>query len=198
MSTNLFPIISFVLIATFTPGPSNISTASMSILHGYKSTLKYQAGLAVAVVLFMIVSAWLSNILLKFFPAFEPIMRVIGAGYILYLAFGILKASFTFTEQETKPLGFANGFALQILNPKLFIYAFTLFSVFLAPITKNSILCLLIILLLAAISFCATSLWALFGTAIRSRLHNPRLHRMINMGLAASLVYVAISLAGIL
>ncbi len=198
MSTSLLPILSFVLIATFTPGPSNISTASMSILHGYKSTLKYQAGLAVAVVLFMIVSAWLSNILLKFFPAFEPIMRVIGAGYILYLAFGILKASFTFTEQETKPLGFANGFALQILNPKLFIYAFTLFSVFLAPITKDIVFCLLVIILLAATSFCATSLWALFGTVIKSRLHNPRLHLMINIGLALSLVYVAISLAGIL
>jgi cysteine/O-acetylserine efflux protein len=30
-----------VLIASFTPGPSNISSASMGVLHGYKKTLNY-------------------------------------------------------------------------------------------------------------------------------------------------------------
>jgi cysteine/O-acetylserine efflux protein len=198
MTTNLFPLISFVLIATFTPGPSNISSASLSILHGYKNTLKYQAGLAVAVFLFMLVTAWLSTTLLRLFPAFEPILRIFGAGYILYLAFGILKASYTFTERDTQPLGFMHGFVLQILNPKLIVYAFTLFSVFLAPLTGNVAALLLIIVLLSAISFCATSLWALSGTVIKNYLRNPRLSMVINIVLSLSLVYVAISLTGIL
>ncbi len=197
MATNLFPLISFVLIATFTPGPSNISSASLSILHGYKSTLKYQAGLAVAVFLFMLVTACLSTTLLRLFPAFEPVMRILGAGYILYLAFGILKASYTFTEKDTKPLGFVHGFVLQILNPKLFIYAFTLFSAFLAPLTRDALSSLWIIALLSTISFCATSTWAFFGTAIKNHLHNPRLNMGINIVLALSLVYVAISLLGL-
>jgi cysteine/O-acetylserine efflux protein len=198
MTTNLLPFISFVLIATFTPGPSNISSASLSILHGYKSTLKYQAGLAVAVFLFMLVTAWLSTILLRLFPAFEPLMRILGAGYILYLALGILKASYTFLEKDTKPLGFVHGFVLQILNPKLFIYAFTLFSTFLAPLTRDTISSLWIIALLAAVSFCATSVWALFGTVIKSYLRNPRLRMIINVILSLSLVYTAISLTGVI
>jgi len=198
MTDNLFSLIAFILISSFTPGPSNISTASMAILHGYKHTLKYQVGLAAGVFILMSLSGLLSTALLHIFPAFEPIMRYIGAGYILYLAFGILKASYTFTEQKVKPLGFIHGFMLQILNPKLFVYAFTLFSAFLATITVNLAFLMLIAVLLAAISFCATSLWALFGTVFQSHLHHPRLNMIINIVLSLSLVYTAISLTGVM
>lgn len=198
MATNLFSLISFVLISTFTPGPSNISSASLAVLHGYKNTLKFQAGLALGVFLLMLLGGLLSTTLLKLFPAFEPIMRYIGAGYILYLAFGILKASYTFTEKDAEPLGFLHGFTLQILNPKLFVYAFTLFSAFLASTTRDTALLMLIVTLLAAISFCATSVWALFGTAIKEHLHNPRLNMIINISLSLLLVYTAISLTGII
>ncbi len=198
MTTSLLPLISFVLISTFTPGPSNISSASLAILHGYRNTLKYQAGLAIGVFLLMLLSGWLSETLLNKFPGVEPILRYIGAAYILYLAFGILKATYTFTEQEAKPLGLVHGFVLQVLNPKLIVYAFTLFSAFLAPAAKDTRSLLGIVAILAAVSFCATSVWALFGTTIRTRLRSPRLNMIVNIGLALSLVYVAISLTGIL
>ena len=196
MTTSLFSLISYVLISSFTPGPSNISSASMAVLHGYKNTLRYQMGLAAVVFFLMFLSGWLSTTILKFFPALEPIMRYVGAGYILYLAFGILKASYTFTEKDVKPLGFVHGLMLQILNAKLIVYAFTLFSAFLAPITKNIALLVLVSMLLAVTSFCATSVWALFGTVIKTYLHNPRLKASINIVLSLLLVYTAITLAG--
>jgi cysteine/O-acetylserine efflux protein len=198
MTVNLFSLISFILISTFTPGPSNISTASTAVLHGYKNSLKYQAGLAAGVFILMLLSGLLSTTLLRIFPSFEPIMRYTGAGYILYLAFAILKASYIFSEPDAKPLGLMHGFMLQILNPKLFVYAFTLFSAFLATMTGNVIFLTLIAMLLAAVSFCATSLWALFGTAIKTHLRNPRWNKIINISLSLLLVYSAISLTGII
>jgi cysteine/O-acetylserine efflux protein len=197
MTTSLFSIISYVLISSFTPGPSNISTASMAVLHGYKNTLKYQGGLALGVFLLMLVSGLLSTSLLSIFPALEPMMRYIGAGYILYLAFGILKASYSFAETDVKPLGFVYGLVLQILNPKLVVYSFSLFSAFLASITRNFVPLMFVCILLAATSFCATSTWALFGTAIKSYLHNTRLKAIVNIILSLSLVYTAITLAGL-
>jgi len=195
---NLIPVISYVLISTFTPGPSNISSASLAVLHGYKNTLKYQLGLAAGVFLLMLLSGWLSSTILRFFPAFEPIMRYIGAAYILYLAFGLLKSSYTFMEADAKPLGFVHGFILQVLNPKLTVYAFTLFSAFMASITRNIAFLIFTVVLLAAVSFCATSTWALFGTAIKTQLRNPRVNRIINIVLSLLLVYTAISLTGII
>jgi cysteine/O-acetylserine efflux protein len=198
MLTSLFPIISYILISSFTPGPSNISSASLAVLHGYRNTLKYQAGLAAGVFLLMFLSGLLSTTIVKIFPSFEPIMRYTGAAYILYLAFGILRASYTFTEKDSKPLGFMHGLVLQVLNPKLFVYAFTLFSAFLATMTKSVTALLLVVTLLAMVAFCAASTWALFGTAIKTHLQNPRLKMIVNVLLSLSLVYTAISLTGII
>ncbi len=195
---NLFSVISYVLISSFTPGPSNISSASMAILHGYKNTVKYQLGLAFGVLLLMLLSGLFSAALLKIFPALEPILRYVGAAYILYLAFGILKASYSFTEKETKSLEFTHGFMLQILNPKLVVYAFTLFTAFLASMNRNLSSLTALATLLAVVSFCATSVWALFGTGIKTYLHNPRLQSAINIALSILLVYSAISLIGLM
>jgi cysteine/O-acetylserine efflux protein len=197
MSIDLFPVFSYVIVSTFTPGPSNISSASSAVLHGYKNSLYYQSGLAVGVFLLMALSGWISTTLLGIFPALEPVLRFAGAAYILYLAFGILKTSYTFADQKGKALGFGHGFLLQVLNPKLIVYAFTLFSTFLAPIPKNPALVVLLAALLAATSFCATSIWAVFGSTIRTNLHNPRLKTLVNILLSLSLVYSALALIGI-
>lgn len=194
MSLDLIPMLSYVLISTFTPGPSNISSASTSLLVGYRKTLNYQAGLAAGVFSLMFLSGWISTTLLGIFPALEPILHYAGAAYILYLAFGILKASYSFDDNQAKPLQFIHGLTLQVLNPKLIVYAFTLFSAFLDPITENLALVTMAAAILAAISFCSTSTWALFGTAIKTYLRNPRLRTVVNIVLAISLVYVAFTL----
>ena len=198
MTTNLFSIISYVLVSTFSPGPSNISSASMAVLHGYKKTLGFQTGLAMGVFLLMVLIGWFSKTLLNIFPSLEPIMRYVGAGYILYLAFGILKTSYSITENSTKPLGLANGFMLQVLNPKLTVYAFTLFSAFLAPITTNVALLIFSAIILSVTSFCATSVWAVFGSVVQAYLRNPRIKTVVNIILSLSLVYTAITLTGII
>jgi cysteine/O-acetylserine efflux protein len=170
----------------------------MAVLHGYKNTLRYQVGLAVGVFLLMFLSGLLSGTLVGIFPMFEPVMRYIGAAYILYLAFAILKASYRFTEKEVKPLGVTNGFLLQISNPKLFIYAFSLFSGFLVSMSGNMAQIVFISVLLAAVSFCATSLWAIFGTTIKTYLHHPRVKGSVNIVLSLLLVYTALDLVGLL
>ena len=197
MSSSLLSLILYVLISIFTPGPSNISTASMAVIHGYRRTINYQAGLAAGVFLLMSLSGWFSAALLNVFPALEAIMRYIGAAYILFLAFGLLKASYSFAEEAAKPLKFIHGFMLQILNPKLIVFAFSLFSTFLAPITRNIMLSMLAAAILAGISFCATSAWSLFGAAIQTYLHNPRVKMAVNIVLSLSLVYTAITLIGL-
>ncbi len=169
----------------------------MAILHGYKNTLKYQAGLALGVFLLMFLSGLFSTALLHIFPALEPILRYVGAAYILYLAFGILKASYNIIEQDVNSFEFMQGVMLNILNPKLYVYTFTLFSTFLASVNRSIPSLMILAVVLAVVSFCATSVWALFGTSIKTYLHNPRSRMIINIMLALLLVYAAISLIGL-
>ena len=195
---DLFPVISFVLISVFTPGPSNISSASMGVLYGYKNSLKYLLGLAAGFFFVMLLTGWISTMLLSTLPVFEPALRLIGAGYILYLAFGMLKASYMFNEEAVKPMGFAHGLMLQVSNLKLILFAMTLFSAFLAPIPRERSVFVLAVMLLTVTAFCATLVWALFGTVIKTYLHFPRVKTAVNIILALFLVYSAVELAGIL
>ena len=41
MNSDLFALMSFVIITTFTPGPNNISSASQGVLFGYRKALPY-------------------------------------------------------------------------------------------------------------------------------------------------------------
>ena len=170
----------------------------MGVLHGYKGTLKFLFGLVSGFFIIMSLSGLISATLLRFFPALEPALRYIGAAYILYLAFSILKASYTFEAGDVKPMGYIHGLVLQVSNPKMLVYAFTLFSTFLASIAGNLSLLLLVVPLLALTAFCATSTWALFGTVIKTYLHSPRAKMTVNIILSLFLVYAAIELAGIL
>jgi cysteine/O-acetylserine efflux protein len=197
MSVNISAFLLFVLVTTFTPGPNNISSASMGVLHGHKNTLKYLLGIATGFFFVMLLCGWISTTLLKVFPSFETALRFIGAGYILWLAFETLRASYTFQENDQSLMGFARGLLLQVLNPKVIVYGLTLYSTFLASITSNPAYLVLSALFLAAMAFCATSAWALFGSAVRTYLHQPRIRRFVNLGLSLLLVYTAIELSGL-
>jgi cysteine/O-acetylserine efflux protein len=198
MFINLFPALAYALISTFTPGPSNISTVSVAVMHGYKNSLTYQAGLAVGVFLIMFISGLITTTLLGIFPMLEQVMRLVGAAYILYLAYTLLRATYAFNDQPVRAAGFVSGFLLQVLNPKLMVYAFTLFSSFLAPLTNSVALLFAATLVLTAIAFCSTNLWAAFGNAVKVFLREPRQRAVVNIILALSLVYTAIALTGII
>jgi cysteine/O-acetylserine efflux protein len=197
-SIQLLPLLSYVFISSFTPGPANISSSSLGVLVGFRRTLSFQGGLAVGVFLMMLAGGLVSSSLLRWLPALEPALRLAGAVYILFLAYGILRASYTFTQRDNQPLGFRHGLLLQLSNVKLVVYAFTLFSSFLAPIASNPASLILAALLLASVAACSASIWALFGAAIKSRLRSPRFTRWVNAALALCLVYAALDLAGLL
>jgi cysteine/O-acetylserine efflux protein len=160
LGLSLLPLLSYVLISTFTPGPSNISSASLGVQQGYQRSLRFQAGLALGVFAIMLLVGLISATVLTLFPVLEPLLRYAGAAYILYLAWGVLKASYNFSERAGQPAGFGHGLLLQVLNPKLIVYAFTLFSTFLAPIASHLALVALAAAGLAVGGVAATSLWA--------------------------------------
>ena len=166
MNAEIIALASFVVITSFTPGPNNVSSASMGVLYGYKTTMPYLLGIASGFFLVMILCGWISFTLLRLIPAVENILRIIGAAYILWLAFHTLKASYTFGENKTASWGFVKGFLLQLLNPKVVVYGITLYSAFLSWTVRNPLYLFASALALAGVGFCAVSSWALFGARV--------------------------------
>ena len=198
MNPELLTLISFVLITTYTPGPNNISAASMGVLYGYKRTLPYMLGMVSGFFVMLTLSGLVSGFLLEQIPAFETILRIAGALYILWLAWHTLKASYTFDEEEQKPLGFIQGFLLQVLNVKVIVYGLTLYGTFLANKIPSFFHLVLSAALFASVGFTSVTLWTLFGAGIRKYLNRPKVRQAVNIVLALLLVYTAVDLSGLL
>ncbi len=192
-------LIPFVLITTFTPGPNNLSCAPMSINFGIKKTMNYIYGIIAGFFLLLLLCGFFSNLLFTALPSVEPIMRWIGAAYILYLAYSTFRASFSFKEKSNQYLwGFYKGVLLQFLNPKAIIYGLTLYSVFLTPLIGNPFYIILFSLGFALVGLCALLTWVLFGAIINQYLHQAKLRIIINSILSLLLAYTAIKISGIL
>jgi len=188
------PLLSYVLISTFTPGPSNLSVSTLAVVHGFRPTLRYQTGLVAGVGLMMLAAGLLSARLMAWFPRLEPGLRYAGAAYLLYLAWGLLRATYAFRERPAPPLGFGHGLALQLSNPKLVVYAFTLFTTFLAPLAGRVGGIAVAAALLALVNAASCVVWALFGSGLKARLRDGRLARWVNAGMAALLAYAAVEM----
>jgi cysteine/O-acetylserine efflux protein len=192
-------LIPFALITTFTPGPNNLSCTSMSINFGIKKTMNYMYGIVTGFFLLLLLCGFFSNLLFTALPSAEPIMRWIGAAYILYLAYGTFRASFSLQEKSDQYLwGFYKGVLLQFLNPKAIIYGLTLYSVFLTPLIGNPLYIILFSLGFAFIGFCALLTWSLFGAIINQYLHNLKLRVILNSILSLLLAYTAVKISRIL
>ena len=198
MNIEIIPLISFVIVTTFTPGPNNISSASMGMLFGYKKTFNYLVGIASGFFVVMIACAYLSNALLTIIPIAEGYLRWVVAGYILWLAISILRSNYSFSKSNRVMKAFTKGFILQLFNPKVAVYGLTLYSTFLAPISSRLDYLALLAMTFAFTAFVATSTWALCGAAIKNKLKNDSSRKIINMSLSLLLIYTAVELSGIL
>ena len=199
-SIDFVSLIPFVFITTFTPGPNNIACTSMAINFGLKKSMSFLYGIFFGFVSILLLTGFFSNIILKTIPELEPIMRWIGAAYILYLAYSILKADYSFQQnnQQMQPLSFSHGFLLQFLNPKGIIYALTLYSAFLYSIIDIPRFIVLFAFILSSIGFLSLLLWASFGTLISRFLYQDKVRKKLNLLLALLLAYTAVKLTGFL
>jgi cysteine/O-acetylserine efflux protein len=193
--------LTFMISMTFSPGPNNIMSTSLGMMHGYRRTLPFITGVVCGFAIIMLVGAVTATLVLGAVPAIEPFVKYVGAAYILWLAWVTWSHRSDFGAGEatelTRSQGFLGGFALQFANPKAVAYALVMYSTFLAGVTGDVALVLLSAVALAGVAFLATSTWALAGSGIRRWLHTER-QRTIAAGiLVAALVYTAAELVGL-
>ena len=198
-SNDFLTLTPFAFITVYTPGPSSLSSASMGINFGIKKTMPFLYGISLGCLIVMLISGAFSGLVFRAFPSFQAIMRWVGAAYILYLAYGTFKNSFSFQDNREKYLwDFNKGLLLQLLNPKGLIFSMTLYSTFLASIVHQPYYVCLFSLAIALLVFSGVLTWASFGAFISQYLHRVKLRVLLNSILSLLLVYTAIKITGLL
>ena len=119
-------------------------------------------------------------------------MLVIGAAYMLWMAWKTFKSSSVIDENFSRS-GFISGFALQFINPKIYIYCIVSMEAYILPYYHGKYMSLIFFaLLLAFIGFAFTLCWALFGSVFKTLF--SKYAKVTNTIMALLLVYCAVSL----
>lgn len=127
------------LVLVLTPGPNMVYCISRTLSQGRAAGLISLAGVALGFVLHLLAaSLGLTALLLAVPLAFEAI-KVVGAAYLLYLAWQAVKPGGA-APFETRALShdrprklFAMGFMTNLLNPKVAMFYLSFFPQFLHP-----------------------------------------------------------------
>jgi threonine/homoserine/homoserine lactone efflux protein len=191
--TQLLPMMMYCFVMSITPGPNNLMLTASGANFGYRLTLPQVLGcVAGNIALTMIACNGLGQLFVAF-PVAQAVLRTGGALYLVWLAWKLAQARMG-DAQALRPLTFLEGVMFQAFNPKSWIRAITLASVFMPaganPLTAG----LMISLIGGVIGFPCISAWALFGVAMRSVLTDPRKQRVFNLVMAAALVLLAIDI----
>ncbi|WP_438864724.1 LysE family translocator [Neptunicella sp.] len=120
------------LLLSLSPGPSNLYIMARSINQGRKAGISAAAGLAVGSFIYVIATALGIATLFKYSPVAYTLIKLAGAGYLIFLGITYLRSSTHTADSVTtdSPLGFKPLFRQSIIveltNPKtaLFFIAF--------------------------------------------------------------------------
>jgi cysteine/O-acetylserine efflux protein len=183
----------YLAVSAFTPGPNNLMCMYLGATYGLKGSRKFITASMASVFVKALLCGLLNVVLASVIPAVVPVLKWVGAAYMLYLAWTMLKSGMK-GEQVGEKKGestYAAGILLQLLNMKSWISALSVFSVYVVPYT-TALWAVLVgsgtmlgLLILASLS------WCLFGRAIKTVYENYRLP--ISILMALSLVYCAVT-----
>ncbi|MBI3284815.1 MAG: LysE family translocator [Burkholderiales bacterium] len=189
--TELLPLMSYCLVMSGTPGPNNVMLATSGANFGYRGALPAILGIQVGVfVQTFVTCVGLGSVFIAY-PQVQQLLRLAGSLYLLVLAWKLSGAAVG--EGHTpKPVSFAEAALFQALNPKSWVKAVTLASVFMPSGLSATNGALLVCVTGTLVGTPCSLTWALFGVSIRRLLRDPRKQRVFNLTMGATLLVLAL------
>ncbi len=184
--------LTYAVVTAVTPGPNNIMSMSNGNRKGFKGALPFNLGILAGFSAVMILCTVFCSLLSAWIPKIKMPMLMVGACYMLYLAWETFRSSETIEENDSRD-GFLSGLFLQFINPKIYIYCIMSMEAYILPFYSGQVLPLLgFALLLAFIGFIFTLLWSAFGSIFKWLFSKHA--KFVNTLMALLLVYCAVSL----
>ena len=191
----MFPITDFLIycfVTAYTPGANNLLSMSNAARLGFRKSFRFNLGITAGFFVVMSVCTVLSATLYSTFRKVKFFMEILGAAYMLHLAWKIWKSHSDFEMQDEKTAGFFAGMVLQFMNPKIYIYAITAMTLYILPVFHSVISLISFTLVLTVIGASGSFVWALFGSIFCKFF--AKYTKAVNLIMALLLVYCAAAL----
>lgn len=182
----------YCFVTAYTPGANNLLSMSNAIRLGFRRSVRFNLGILSGFFAVMTICTVFSAALFSVLPKIKLVMQILGALYMLYLAWKVWKSSADLEADRGKEASFLSGMVLQFANPKIYIYAITAMTLYILPVYHSMAEMAGFTVVLAVIGASGSFLWALFGAAF-CRFFSKHT-RLVNIVMAVLLVYCAAAL----
>ncbi|ORC18520.1 lysine transporter LysE [Enterobacter cloacae subsp. cloacae] len=164
---SLIPFLLFAFAASITPGPTNILILTNSQYFGVKKTIPAILGACMAASMIVLVSGAGAGEVLRQYPLIRQVMSWAGVLWLSWISWQLFNAPAANLSAKSQRRFTAQAAALlQIVNPKTWMMALAVVSLF-APAGEHALRDIaLMALCFLAISVACLMCWAWLGKAV--------------------------------
>ncbi|MEL4180098.1 LysE family translocator [Roseateles sp. PN1] len=192
-------VMGFAAVSSITPGPNNMMLLASGVNHGFRATVPHMLGISIGFAILMLAAGFGLGALLTQWPQLHLGLKVVGIGYMVWLAWRLWHAEAPAQPGQSSatgsaasaasagPLGFWGAAAFQWVNPKAWMMAVGAVAGFIAPHSGAGAV-LVLSLICASVNLPCISVWALGGAKLSRHLAEPKRRRVFNAVMAILLL----------
>lgn len=181
----------FAFVSSITPGPNNLMLMASGANFGVMRTVPHMLGVGIGFTVMTILVGLGVARLFDAVPASYAVLKVLSAGYLLFLAWKVAHSAPPSNgdpaSPTAKPFTFLQAAAFQWVNPKAWAMALTAVSAY-AQAERPIVSVLIVAVVFGAINLPTVSLWTVAGAQLRRFLADPVKLRVFNVTAALLLV----------
>ena len=183
----------FLLPLAYSPGPGNMVFAAIGARFGISASIPATTGYHLATFVVTAAIGLGFSGLARLSPALFDLLRYGGAAYVLWLAWGFLRAGATTDTAEARRATALDGAILLLVNPKAYLIIGLMFTQFLpASGANNAALVIWITAVFTLNNLLAFTLWTLAGDMLLRRFRSASGARAMNLAFGGMLAAVAV------
>lgn len=181
-------LVAFAFVASGTPGPNTMMLFTSGVNFGFRNTVPHMAGISVGFLVLLLGVGFGLGALLTTFPALYLVLKILGGGYLVYIAWRIATSdSLPEARAGARPMTFIEAAAFQWVNPKAWVMLVTAMGIYTDPEHYPQTV-MLIFLAFAIATIPCVSVWAGFGSVLRTWLADPVRLKWFNITMAVLLI----------
>lgn len=187
--TDLMPLFLFALVATISPGGATTLATASGANFGFRRSVALIAGISAGLASMAALAAAGLAALLLARPMLQLAMKLIGSGYLVWLAWRIGQGGRPDLERGLNvPTGFLRGIGLLWINPKGWAMTLSAAASFAALASGPFQLALLLGATFALASLFSLTTWCVAGLLLARTLRTEAQWRALNTALGLLLV----------
>ena len=186
------PFVTYTFVMSITPGPNNVMLTASGANFGFRRTVPHILGVGVGFIAQLLaVCAGLSALFARW-PALQSALGWVGAAYLLYLGWRMLRVGDTEARHSARPVSFPQAAMFQFLNPKAWVMTVTAATLFLPQQLGLLARGAYMAGIMEGIGLPCMTVWALFGSSLRGFLAAPGGRMAFNVAMALALATPAV------